>query len=369
MSLLFGFFIYFLLTFIFLNYIYIRLKVFYSKIKFKDPKTDKIIDLNEKYAPFMPHDPFNYFSFILFGLLLFPIRAILSLLDCVFFDWNLKIVRLFYHHCDTDPKQAECISKIVKFWGTLFLKINFISLIEEKIECEEVYKKYLGPDYDFKDEKYSVIICNHIGFYDMVANMSINGCGFMAMKVVENAPIGGSIASQIGSIFVERESEESRKESFRKSIERQNNFYEGKIFNKLCIFPEGTTSNNRYIVKFKRGVFHPLLPLKPIIIHADLDGPFHLCSNVTNLFFHVMRSFCYLKNKITYNILPIIRPTKYMYENYKQLGKDEREIYENVVKKMYLDLGKFQESNLGHRDKDIFYEALENGNYNGTKVF
>ena len=82
--------------------------------------------------------------------------------------------------------------------------------------------------------------------------MSINGCGFMAMKIISGFPIGGDIARDMGSIFVERLSETSRKESFDDIIKRQKDFYEGKTLTKIVVFPEGTTSNNNYICKFKR---------------------------------------------------------------------------------------------------------------------
>ena len=86
-------------------------------------------------------------------------------------------------------------------------------------------------------------------------------------------PIGGDIARDSGGIFVERLSESSRKESFDDIMQRQKNFYEGKTVSKILVFPEGTTSNNRYMVKFKRGVFRCLLPLKPIIVHIDKNAP------------------------------------------------------------------------------------------------
>ena len=250
----------------------------------------------------------------------------------------------------------------------LFLFVNGISLEKEKIDYENLYKKYLGPNYNFKEEKYSLLICNHIGFYDVIANMSINGCGFMAMKIISGIPIGGDIARDIGSIFVERLSKLSRKESLDEILKRQRDFYEGKTLKKILVFPEGTTTNNRYIVKFKTGVFQNLLPLKPIIMHIVQNAPFHLSSNVTNLFFHVMRSFTCLSNKIYYCELPIIKPTQFMFDKNKNLGKDKIDIYVNVVKNMYCELGNFKISNLGHRDKDIFYEALESYVYNGEKL-
>ena len=368
MSITFFLFFYFSSVFIILNYIYFRLAVFYRQIKYKDEETGKDIDLGEKYDPFRPYDPINYTQFIIIGLFLFPIRAILSLLLCICLSLNLKYLKYKYKNIDTDQYENDIRSEVIKFWSFFFLFINGISLKKEEIKYEEIYKKYLGPDYNFKEEKYSLLICNHIGFFDVVANMAINGCGFLAMEVVHSAPIGGDIASDMGSIFVERLSESSRKESFDVLMQRQKNFYEGKTVSKVLVFPEGTTSNNRYIVKFKRGVFRCLLPLKPLIVHIDKNAPFHLCSNVTNLFFHVMRCFTCLKNTLYYCELPIIKPTQFMYDNYSHFGKENWDIYANVVKNMYAEMGNFKMSDLGHRDKDIYYEALESGIYKGEKL-
>ena len=368
MSITFFLFFYFSSVFIILNYIYFRLVVFYRQIKYKDEETGKDIDLGEKYDPFRPYDPINYTQFIIIGLFLFPIRAILSLLLCICLSLNLKYLKYKYKNIDTDQYENDIRSEVIKFWSFFFLFINGISLKKEEIKYEEIYKKYLGPDYNFKEEKYSLLICNHIGFFDVVANMAINGCGFLAMEVVHSAPIGGDIASDMGSIFVERLSESSRKESFDVLMQRQKNFYEGKTVSKVLVFPEGTTSNNRYIVKFKRGVFRCLLPLKPLIVHIDKNAPFHLCSNVTNLFFHVMRCFTCVKNTLYYCELPIIKPTQFMYDNYSHFGKENWDIYANVVKNMYAEMGNFKMSDLGHRDKDIYYEALESGIYKGEKL-
>ena len=361
------FFFYILFTFCFLQYVYKRLKIFYKSIKYKDPETGKEIDLNEKYDAFRPYDPINYWKFIIQGLILFPIRSILCFLTCVFLYLNILLIKIFYKHTDSDPKQNSLLTKVTKFWSSIFLKINLIYLIKREMPYKEIYKKYLGNDYNFNEENYSLIICNHLGFYDVISNMALNGSGFMAMKEVGNSPIGGDIAYHIGSIFIEREKEESRKKSFELLLKRQKEFYERKNFYKLVIFPEGTTTNNRYIRTFKKGAFVALLPLKPIIMKISYDSPFHLCTGVTHLFFHVMRSFCYFTNKLYFCELPIIKPTPYMYENYKHFGKEKWEIYMNVVHHMYLEIGKFKETNIGLREKNEYYEILETGIYNGVK--
>ena len=360
-------FIYILLTFLFLHYVYKRLSIFYQDIKYKDPETGKLIDINEKYAAFQPTDPIKYWSFILQGLILFPIRGILSFLTCVCLLIHLLIIKFFYKNTATNKNENELISNATKFWASIFLKVSFISLIKQEISYKEVYKKYLGNDYDFKQDKYSLIICNHLGYYDVIANMAINGSGFIAMQAVGNAPIGGDIAYHIGSIFVDREDKKNRDNCMNKLIKRQKEFYEGKNFYKIVIFPEGTSTNNKYLTHFKKGAFYSLLPLKPMIIKISFDGPCHLCAGVTHLFFHVMRSFCYFTNKLYYTELPIISPTEYMFEHYKDLGKEKWEIYKNVVFKIYLELGQFKETNIGLRDKNDYYDALETGIYKNIK--
>ena len=359
--------IYFVITFCFLNYMYKRLKIFYRSLKYKDPETGKEINIDEKYDAFKPYDPINYWPYIIQGLILFPIRAILCFLTCVFLLINLKICKLFYKHTDTNRKENEVIIKITKFWSSIFLKINLIFLIKQELPYKEVYQKYLGNDYNFEEDKYSLIICNHLGYYDVIANMALNGAGFMAMQAVGNAPIGGGIAFHIGSIFVERDNEKSRLKSFEKLINRQKDFYEGKNLYRLVIFPEGTTTNNRYLKAFRKGAFYSLLPLKPMIMKIPFDGSCQLCCGVTHLFFHVLRSFCYLTNKLYYSELPIIKPTNYMFENYNHFGKEKWEIYMNVVYHIYLEIGNFKPTSIGLRDKDIYYKALETGEFNGIK--
>ena len=57
-----------------------------------------------------------------------------------------------------------------------------------------------------------------------------------------------------------------------------------------------------------------------------------------------------------------------MFDNYGNLGKEKWEIFSNVVKNIYAEIGKFKKSDLGHRDKDAYYEILESGIYNGEKL-
>ena len=57
--------------------------------------------------------------------------------------------------------------------------------------------------------------------------------------------------------------------------------------------------------------------------------------------------------------MPIIKPTEFMYKNYSHFGKEKWEIYAEVVRKIYSEIGNLEESNLGLRDDKKYNIALK----------
>jgi 1-acyl-sn-glycerol-3-phosphate acyltransferase len=111
--------------------------------------------------------------------------------------------------------------------------------------------------------------------------MAIYGCGFISKIEVKNIPIFGKIAKGLQSIFVDRSDHNSRKNVLNKLIERQKDYIEGKPVMPIMIVPEGTTSSGKHLFKFKKGAFYSLLPIKPNIIHPNLNSQFHLGCGAT----------------------------------------------------------------------------------------
>ena len=72
----------------------------------------------------------------------------------------------------------------ITFWAIFFLYDNGIILLKKEVEYEEVYKKYFGDDYDFKDDKYSLLLSNPIGFFEVVVLMAKYSAGLMAKRDV-----------------------------------------------------------------------------------------------------------------------------------------------------------------------------------------
>jgi 1-acyl-sn-glycerol-3-phosphate acyltransferase len=90
---------------------------------------------------------------------------------------------------------------------------------------------------------------------------------FLSKSEVAKVPIFGRITTNVQSIYIERKVESQREKIVEDIKERVNKFMEKakeELYEKvypLIIFPEGTTSNGRSLLKFKVGAFNDLAPL------------------------------------------------------------------------------------------------------------
>ena len=173
----------------------------------------------------------------------------------------------------------------------------------------------------------------------------------------------GPIAKGINCLFVKRDSQENRDKVFEILEERQKKFYEGKLLSPLCLFPEGTTTSGRHILKFKKGAFYALLPIKPELILIDQNDDMSFGVGVSSVVYNYLRSLCYLRHKIFFVDLPVIKPTNFMWENYNHLGKEKWEVFAEVTRKILCEISGLKPSNKNYRDSLKYEEALYCGEY------
>ena len=81
------------------------------------------------------------------------------------------------------------------------------------------------------------------------------------------------------------------------------------------------------------------MPIKPQIIKIDQNFALHIACGVQNIFFHTLKIMTYPFVEMGYYDLPEIRPTKYMFEHYSNLGKEKWEIFSEVLGKYIVKLG------------------------------
>lgn len=109
-------------------------------------------------------------------------------------------------------------------------------------------------------------IANHTSWLDIMYAIDNYFTGFVARSSVERSWGVGPLATILGSVYINRVtgSKEAKKEIFDAIVNRQNDFMAGKTRAKFCIFPEGSTTNGKYLISFKKGAFVSLNPVQPM---------------------------------------------------------------------------------------------------------
>ena len=327
--------------------IYKKNEVFYQPLSYNNPETLEKVDVHKLYPEFRVLDDNSFLrifiGYFIYALPKFIINLFFAMMQIIQLDQNMKNLK----NPSTDPQDWEVVSNTITRWTKLVLQLNGIKINKVKLNYEDVYRKYLGEDYEFNpDEKYSLIISNHTGFYDIIMNMALHSCGFLSKEETKDIFLVGTISKGINCLFVKRESKEDRERIFVELEKRQKDFYEGRILSPLCLFPEGTTTNGKYILKFKRGAFYSLLPIKPQIILLD-----------NNLNYSV--AGC----KINLCELPVIKPTEYMFEKYSHLGEEKWEVFAEVTRKIMCEIGGLTPSDKTFRDSKRYENSLYKGVY------
>ena len=352
-----------IISFLIALFVYKNSYIYYKPCKLID-KNNNVVDFHKVFDPFHPHDELSFLKLWIGGFFNFPWKFLISLFIATSMKFHLQIIDKIFPNSDTNPSQWKKMKFGITFWATFFLYANGIRVVRKNVEYEEVYKKYLGEDYDFKDDKYSLLVSNHIGFFEVVVLMSRYSAGFMAKKDVANYYFVGPIATAMHCLFIERKKADERKKIFDQLEERQKLFYEGKFLAPLAMFPEGTTSSGRNIFKFKKGSFYACLPVKPLIINHYQESNYHLSIGAGPVVLSYIKNFCHSIETLYIIELPVVKPTEYMYKTYGHLGKEKWEVFAEVVRKIYAELGHLEESDFGFRDEQKYNIAMKYGIYN-----
>ena len=344
--------------------IYKKNEVFYKPLEYNNPDTLEKVSVHKLYPEFAILDKNSFLrifvGYYFYALPKFIINLFYAVMCIIQLHQNMKNLK----NPTSDPQDWEILSKTISRWTSLVLKLNGIKVNKIKLGYKEVYRRYLGDDYEFNpDEKYSLIISNHTGFYDIMMNMAIHSCGFLSKEETKNIFLVGIISKGINCLFVKRENKEDRERIFLELEKRQKDFYEGKILTPLCLFPEGTTTNGKYILKFKRGAFYSLLPIKPQIILLDNNLNYSVAIGVGSAIMNYFRSLCYFGCKINLCELPVIKPTEYMFEKYSHLGEEKWEIFAEVTRRIMCEIGGLKPSDKTFRDSKRYENSLYKGVY------
>eukprot|EP01095_Lingulamoeba_sp_RSL-Kostka_P003947 TRINITY_DN15063_c0_g1_i1.p1 TRINITY_DN15063_c0_g1~~TRINITY_DN15063_c0_g1_i1.p1 ORF type:complete len:317 (+),score=97.39 TRINITY_DN15063_c0_g1_i1:65-1015(+) len=154
--------------------------------------------------------------------------------------------------------------------------------------------------------KTNLIISNHSSWIDIYMLMvtAEKLPGFVSKVEIKKVPVIGWLSQAWQCVYVDRVNGKGIGTS-QLIAERANDF----DFPPVVVFPEGTTSNGKYFLKFKSGAFVSGAPVKPVIITypSTKYSPCYESEKFLTHFFRVMTQFV---NYCHVHYLPVYVPSE-----------------------------------------------------------
>lgn len=94
-----------------------------------------------------------------------------------------------------------------------------------------------------------LLVANHISWLDITALHAARFCRFVSKADIKQWPVIGTLASGIGTLFIERE---SRRDAMRVVHHMTERLRAGDV---IGVFPEGTTSDGKSLLPFHANLF------------------------------------------------------------------------------------------------------------------
>ena len=126
----------------------------------------------------------------------------------------------------------------------------------------------LGIEVRFEGEPVAagplLLVSNHISWLDIPAIHAICACRFVAKASIRQWPLVGTMASSIGTLFIERA---SRRDALRVVHQMAEALAQGDV---VAVFPEGTTGDGRQMLPFHANLLQAALvgnyPVQPLAL-------------------------------------------------------------------------------------------------------
>lgn len=270
------------------------------------------------------------------------------------------IYRIYYGNrtVNSDPssrqKDRDFIKRVLNWNYWLGFVLVGIRLKEERANKKahlEVYEKWLGPEFQVEFESdYSLIISNHTGMFEIQYTMYKWAPGFIAKATLKSTPFVAFIADKLETLWLDRKDNSSRNQIAEEIKNRQEDYLAKKILTPLLVFPEGTTTSGNHILKFRKGAFEMLQPLKSCLF---VSLSHQVAEGISPTPLQMLIDFSRFSHVFNFIELPVIYPTEFMYENFKKIHPEitnKAEVYAEVVREIWCEIGGFQKSDKNFND-------------------
>lgn len=109
-----------------------------------------------------------------------------------------------------------------------------------------------------------LLMANHISWLDITALHAARFCRFVSKADIKQWPVIGTLATGVGTLFIERE---SRRDAMRVVHHMTERLRAGDV---IGVFPEGTTSDGQSLLPFHANLFQAAIaadaPVQPVAL-------------------------------------------------------------------------------------------------------
>jgi len=225
------------------------------------------------------------------------------------------------------------------------------------------YSYYLGPDYKEKMSKRyaSTVISNHVSWFDGMV-IACRVLPSMTPKAsMRNTPIISLLGKAIGVLWTPQGgTQESRENALNMIRERQELVEQEGAYPPLLIYPEGTTSNGKFLYSFKKGAFINEKKIRPFILKYSTNGVVNPCWDVIDIKPLIFLYHSWYCQSVKMLCLPDFEPNEYLFETHKDKGATRWEIYAWAMRQIYKEHGGFELSTLTFREKQNYSNYMNN---------
>lgn len=176
------------------------------------------------------------------------------------------------------------------------------------------HQRMEGAASGYEDERPVVVVANHTSWIDILLLIWLYSPSFVARKGTESMTFVGRVASEeLNCIFVDREAAKSSgaaelvRERILQNVDSRAAL---KPFNPMLLFPEGTTTNGKYLLEFRTGAFVAGAPVKPILLqYGESSCGFSPAWETLGAAQHIFHTLASPLHRVTVTELPTYHPS------------------------------------------------------------
>lgn len=201
----------------------------------------------------------EYFKAVI-GIVLVPLRFVLV---CILLSMMVVVSMVSSSSWKTPYDLTKPMSEERRWW-----QAPLVPICRALLFVCGIYRLKVTGELCDSDEARLLVVAPHTTALDaFVQFVAGNAPSVVSKAEVAKLPFFGPVGKAVQTVYVQRESGSAKAKAFEAIKERAL----AKGWRHLLVFPEGTTTNRKALIKFKKGAFTPGTPVQPILFRSPFN--------------------------------------------------------------------------------------------------